>query len=153
MGTRFAKVLAWALATLAWFVGLAAPGNGRAADAQGAAQASGRKERSRNNQGGLPGPALWDVRALQEQFTVVSTRYDQSKRLIVWALEAKTEAEAARLTARFLDADFVTLAEEELQFAPALKSHHKGTRLEAVLRLPGKDVVQEANQAIVDRLK
>jgi hypothetical protein len=95
----------------------------------------------------LPGPARWYLRELQAPFTILSTRYNQETRQVIWVLHAKKNIKNAGYHALFLDADFVKIADTEIRFTPSQKEYEKGTRIEAVLRIPA--LFDEANTVTV----
>ncbi len=100
----------------------------------------------------LPGDARWETPAWLDDFRVVSVAYDPARRQVTWTLEASRKAEAWRYRAHFYDPDFLEMTPPlKVALTPALAEYPKGSRLQATLKVPGKDVLQEVNRVVIEK--
>jgi hypothetical protein len=97
----------------------------------------------------LPGDARWDYGAWADDYLVVATDYDADTRRVTWTLETRRKVTGRTYQARFTDPDLLDLDTRDLQFVPAQKEYKKGSRIKATLKLPAKDVLQEANRVTI----
>jgi hypothetical protein len=94
---------------------------------------------------------LWYTQALSKDFTILDTRYDKKLRVVVWSLQAPRDVKSKGYEAEFVDADLVHQATIRLQLVPARASYRKGTKLHAVLRVPGN--LEEVNRVTLRGLR
>ena len=101
----------------------------------------------------LPGPMLWDYKALAEIGTVTKTTYDPNKNEVHWLLKADKDILQINKISRsfavhFLDADEVRVKEVPLTFTPN-GNVKQGQMVRATLRLPPDKILQQSAKAVV----
>jgi hypothetical protein len=122
------------------------------------------QEKKKKGKSPLPGPATWDVKALDKLFRVVETKYDKEARKAKWTLELRAATRRFDFV-REIDRDkpfvFVFTDKENDELAtvrvdsrdfkgiPEGKVIKDGTRLELTLKVP--DVLAKANKVVLQR--
>jgi hypothetical protein len=122
------------------------------------------QESKKKDKSPLPGPATWDVKALDKLFRVTKTKYDKEASEVKWTLELKAGTRRFDFL-REIDRDkpfvFVFKDKENGELAtvridskdfkgiPEGKAIKEGTRLELTLKVP--DVLPKAKTVVLQR--
>jgi hypothetical protein len=97
----------------------------------------------------IPGDALWDYGAWADDYLVIATSYDSDTREVTWTLKARKRVTARRYQARFTDPDLIELEARSIRLTPAREEYAKNAQIKAVMKLPPRDVMQEANRVTI----
>jgi hypothetical protein len=107
----------------------------------------------------LPATMHWDVKNLAGLGTIVTTEYDKKNERIVWTIETKKFVEPNRIAPLFYDDEgSPLLTGHDLVFKklPPDKDDKrpekdKKERVQAILRLPGNDILKETFRVVLHK--
>jgi helix-turn-helix protein len=100
----------------------------------------------------LPGKAAWDIKLLEEFFTLLKVRQDEAKKHVIWLAEAKRGigyvGNEVPAHVRFYDAEEARIYQADLVFQPSI-GLLKGERLRISLALPENETLKQTKQVFL----